>query len=381
VFSCPTTCSGIGYACIAACCLLLGCGRFSSPVELSPVSAVRRPLPAERLHCQRGRRFADRRLVLAPATLSGGVDRVQLFESLVRFRLALGGVSDCDPLIAIDGTLLRGHVVTSAAGRSTLAFRAVVVVSDARSGRVIASLPLAKHQLLEASHSRSALDHAWAAALDDATRSLSRVAYEVRAWRLAALQKRVARRATRAVGEKTSARVASPEPPRPLASNVTRGSCAVVHPNGSVLTAYHVVTAAKSVTVTLADGRTLPADVMRVDPRHDLALLRVSARRLPYLPLASRRQARLGARVFTIGFPAVGVLGRQPRFTEGSISALCGPLGTRELLQISVPLQPGNSGGRSSTAPASCRDWSLQSPLRSAFEKPPGRYPSRSILR
>lgn len=136
-------------------------------------------------------------------------------------------------------------------------------------------------------------------------------------------------------------------PARPSATRgkVNRGTCAVVRPDGALLTAYHVIAQAQTIRINLADGRSLPASVVRVDARHDLALLKVAARDLPYLPLASPTKDQLGEPVFTIGFPAVELLGREPRFTEGSISALSGPLGTPDLLQISVPLQPGNSGG------------------------------------
>jgi S1-C subfamily serine protease len=49
--------------------------------------------------------------------------------------------------------------------------------------------------------------------------------------------------------------------------------------------------------------------------------------------------------VFTIGFPVDYILGREPKFTDGAISALSGIRGEATFLQITVPIHPGNSGG------------------------------------
>jgi len=46
-----------------------------------------------------------------------------------------------------------------------------------------------------------------------------------------------------------------------------------------------------------------------------------------------------------MGYPVADVMGQEPKFTEGSVSALSGIGGEAALLQISVPIQPGNSGG------------------------------------
>ena len=49
--------------------------------------------------------------------------------------------------------------------------------------------------------------------------------------------------------------------------------------------------------------------------------------------------------VFTYGFPVAQILGTEPKFTEGAISALSGVRGDSTYMQISTPIQPGNSGG------------------------------------
>ena len=53
----------------------------------------------------------------------------------------------------------------------------------------------------------------------------------------------------------------------------------------------------------------------------------------------------VGTPVFTIGFPNVLVQGIEPKMTEGSISSTSGIQDDPRFYQISVPIQPGNSGG------------------------------------
>ena len=52
-----------------------------------------------------------------------------------------------------------------------------------------------------------------------------------------------------------------------------------------------------------------------------------------------------GEKVFTIGYPASSVLGERPKYTEGVISAVTGIRDDPTVFQITVPIQPGNSGG------------------------------------
>ncbi len=125
----------------------------------------------------------------------------------------------------------------------------------------------------------------------------------------------------------------------------TNGTCFAVSQNGTVLTAYHVVKDAKSIRVHLADGTTTDARLQTFNAKRDLAILRIDLRTPHYLSLAPDESVRVGERVFTMGYPAPDLLGQEPKFTEGSISALSGPGGEAGLLQVSVPVQPGNSGG------------------------------------
>src|SRR5205814_4377611 len=63
------------------------------------------------------------------------------------------------------------------------------------------------------------------------------------------------------------------------------------------------------------------------------------------LPVAASRSMKLGGTVATIGFPNIGLQGFSPKFARGEIGSLSGPQDDELYFQISVPVQPGNSGG------------------------------------
>jgi S1-C subfamily serine protease len=63
------------------------------------------------------------------------------------------------------------------------------------------------------------------------------------------------------------------------------------------------------------------------------------------LPIASSKEARTGATVFTVGFPNIQFQGFDPKLTKGEISSQTGFRDDPREWQISVPIQPGNSGG------------------------------------
>jgi len=143
-----------------------------------------------------------------------------------------------------------------------------------------------------------------------------------------------------------SARSPDPQPETPRPPGFTGlGTGFFVSADGLVLTAHHVVDKAKVIKINLSDGSIALARVKEVDPPNDLALLTIEKETPAHLSLAGPRSARLGQKVFTIGFPAPDILGQEPKYTDGTISSLSGLEGTKSLLQISVPVQPGNSGG------------------------------------
>jgi S1-C subfamily serine protease len=131
-------------------------------------------------------------------------------------------------------------------------------------------------------------------------------------------------------------------PPQPITS---QGTAFAVRPDGTFLTAFHIIKDAKTITVTCPGEGAFPASVVGAARRTDLAILRADRPTPHYLSLARPNTLRPGDHVFTVGFPATDLLGTEPKFTDGSVSALSGPGDEATLIQITVPIQPGNSGG------------------------------------
>jgi TPR repeat protein len=123
----------------------------------------------------------------------------------------------------------------------------------------------------------------------------------------------------------------------------TTGTGFLITRNGYLVTNHHVVEDCGKVRVRTAAGL-LDAEVVRVDAASDLALLKVTGT-FDALPVVSSRSARLGATVATVGFPNIGLQGFEPKLSKGDISSLAGIQDNVRYFQISVPVQPGNSGG------------------------------------
>jgi len=113
--------------------------------------------------------------------------------------------------------------------------------------------------------------------------------------------------------------------------------------DGYLISNYHVVKDAAQVRLLTRAG-TIPAKVVQVDEANDIALLKADGRFAP-LPIASSRTSQLGSTVATVGFPDIGLQGFAPKLAKGEIASLSGAGDNPRYFQISVPVQPGNSGG------------------------------------
>jgi S1-C subfamily serine protease len=83
---------------------------------------------------------------------------------------------------------------------------------------------------------------------------------------------------------------------------------------------------------------------LKVDAANDLALLK-AAGKFASVPIAASRTVKLGGTVATVGFPNIGMQGFSPKLAKGEIASLSGAADDPRYFQISVPVQPGNSGG------------------------------------
>ena len=123
------------------------------------------------------------------------------------------------------------------------------------------------------------------------------------------------------------------------------GSGVIISAQGFIVTNNHVVEDASQITVTTADGQEFSARVVGTDPKTDLAVLKVEAENLPFIPWSSQTVLRVGDVVLAVGSP----FGLKSSVTMGIISALGrGNVGITEyedFIQTDAPINPGNSGG------------------------------------
>lgn len=121
------------------------------------------------------------------------------------------------------------------------------------------------------------------------------------------------------------------------------GSGFFITDDGYLITNEHVASEGASVRVLTGNGA-IPAKVVKVDRANDIALLKAEGRFSP-LAITSSRGVRLGSTAATVGFPNVGLQGYSPKLAKGEIASLAGVQDDARHFQVSVPVQPGNSGG------------------------------------
>ena len=131
----------------------------------------------------------------------------------------------------------------------------------------------------------------------------------------------------------------SVEESRPVAT----GSGFFITDDGYFITNQHVAGLDATVRLLTMSG-IIPAKVIKVDELNDLTLLKVEGM-YSALPVVLSRGVQLGATVVTVGFPNIGLQGFSPKLAKGEIAGLAGIRDDARHFQISVPVQPGNSGG------------------------------------
>jgi S1-C subfamily serine protease len=137
-------------------------------------------------------------------------------------------------------------------------------------------------------------------------------------------------------------------PPRPAGKKLeieSAGTGFVVSKRGHVLTNAHVVEGCREVRTRAPAGGGGVTPVIASDTKNDLALVRVSSAPPSVATFRDGRGVRQGEGVVAIGFPLRGLLASGANLTTGTISALAGLRDDTRYLQITAPVQPGNSGG------------------------------------
>ena len=119
---------------------------------------------------------------------------------------------------------------------------------------------------------------------------------------------------------------------------------------GTIVTNFHVVQGARALTVTLNSQKTFPARIVGVEPRKDIAVIKIDVPKgtLSPLPVLNPKEAlEVGQKTIAIGNP----FGLDHTLTTGVISALgrqmvgAGGVTIRDMIQTDAAINPGNSGG------------------------------------
>ncbi len=123
---------------------------------------------------------------------------------------------------------------------------------------------------------------------------------------------------------------------------VAAGTSFFISSDGYLLTNHHVIEGCEEMLVVTTDGD-YPARMIDSNQQLDLALLKVQKSGMPFAAFAARLP-EAGDSAYAVGYPLVFELGGI-KITDGIVSGLSGIAGDETRLQLSVPLQHGNSGG------------------------------------
>ncbi|MGH8338116.1 MAG: S1C family serine protease [Gammaproteobacteria bacterium] len=134
----------------------------------------------------------------------------------------------------------------------------------------------------------------------------------------------------------------APEP-KAASSGISTGTGFFVSTRGHILTNAHVAAECRSLTVALPGSFPQPARLLATDKANDLALL-VSPITPTVVPVLSPN-LRTGDDVAVFGFPLSDTLSKTGNYTTGLITSTAGFHDDSGQMQISAPVQPGNSGG------------------------------------
>jgi serine protease Do len=129
-----------------------------------------------------------------------------------------------------------------------------------------------------------------------------------------------------------------------IAEGTFTGSGFALNKEGYVLTSYHVVADASSIYISNENFAQLKMKVVYTNPKLDMAVLKVDDKDFigfKEIPYSLRKSvADPGEKVYTLGYPREDMV-----FGEGSVSSYTGYEGDTSAYQISIPVNPGNSGG------------------------------------
>ena len=130
----------------------------------------------------------------------------------------------------------------------------------------------------------------------------------------------------------------------PNANETKSGTGFYVSDDGYLITNEHVIDSCNAISVIGPAEQRIPASLVRASKSDDLALLKTNTRPLVAATFESTRISQ-GATVVTYGYPLAGLLASSGNVSSGLVTALSGLDDNPRQMQISAPVQPGNSGG------------------------------------
>jgi S1-C subfamily serine protease len=140
------------------------------------------------------------------------------------------------------------------------------------------------------------------------------------------------------------AAITPPQQAAPVPLQEVDGTAFAINHAGDFLTNYHVVKACTAIRLHW-DGLGHEATVRASDEQNDLAVVRAKETTIEPLRFREGGGIRPGDGIVVLGFPYSGLLSTSPQVTTGGVSALSGIGDDVRFLQLTAPVQPGNSGG------------------------------------
>jgi S1-C subfamily serine protease len=146
-------------------------------------------------------------------------------------------------------------------------------------------------------------------------------------------------------GNWEAGRQSAAAPPAGTAQRASYGSGFVVAANGAIVTNEHVVRSCKQIDVRQEDGSFARASLVRSEAAIDLAVIDTARPAAAVATFRDSATLREGEEIVVYGFPFAAQVSPGGTVTSGIVSSLFGPRGATHQLQITAPVQIGNSGG------------------------------------
>jgi len=131
----------------------------------------------------------------------------------------------------------------------------------------------------------------------------------------------------------------------PVERTTGNGTGFFVSRGGHVLTNVHVVENCKNLAVKPPNDAARKAEIVALDKTNDLALLKTEMGRADVAVFRAGAYVRQGDGIVAFGYPLATALASEGNLTTGAVTALAGMRDDSRMIQISAPIQPGNSGG------------------------------------